>query len=317
MPCKKYNTLLLVCLAGFLVSLDIIFHYKKFSRIKAGNLSYLNFKAKKTTIQEIDFKQNHLNSNRNASVYLMNSIKATLLPPSDSYIREPISNLLLLAVPCCSLFLPYKQIANFVTFLSIFTVIPIFFLIKSSQLNHRKLACILFQFKRYYVWRYFDNVNLPLINLIYSLIDCLDGPIARMDASQPLKDNTKLIDNRTIDALGSTIPTIGFLSGYSIYLVGNAFFNSQKSNGFELIKKTRAGSLFLKFTEQFFKSLLKQKDLELKLGIIPSYNDLKQRSKLLDVTVHLIFFLIFLVTSGICWNSVFDYFTNLTIKVSI
>ena len=62
-------------------------------------------------------------------------------------------------------------------------------------------------------------------------MDCIDGPIARIN---PINSSTDsgVISGRTMDALGSTIPTVGFLLGYSIFFIRNAFIESEKSGGF-------------------------------------------------------------------------------------
>jgi hypothetical protein len=147
---KKHNNLLLICLVGLLALIDIISQYKKFIQVKAENLNSLHIIDRQSALEEITTKLNpsHQNHATFATNYLMDSIKATLLPPSTTYIRKPVSNILYKLIISCSKLLPYREIANFITYLSILTAIPIFFLIKSSQPNHQKLACIFFQIKR-------------------------------------------------------------------------------------------------------------------------------------------------------------------------
>ncbi len=150
----------------------------------------------------------------------------------------------------------------------------------------------------------------------HSTLDCLDGPIARLGVSQTSKEAIKFIDGRTMDALGSTIPTIAFLVGYSIFLLGNAYVTSEQSGGFELIKNTRLGCLFLKFADFVFEKLIKQSDPVLKLYLTPSSTNLNQFPRFLQATFHLIIFVSFLILSGVGWNFTLDYFTALTTMVS-
>ena len=130
----------------------------------------------------------------------MCQIKKSLVPVSDTYFQTPIAQIffnIFFSDSAQNYSISFKTIADLVSLFSVLLGIPMFILLLNGKSLHLKLACVLFQIK--------------------SILDCIDGPIARKDLNK-LDSNQAFDYGRLIDGIGSTIPTFLFLFGAYIHI---------------------------------------------------------------------------------------------------
>jgi hypothetical protein len=258
------------------------------------------------SFEQISIKITANNSLRliDASENLMKSIKSSLVPPSSTYFQEPIADLFIRLILCFSVQFPYRQIGNLITWLSITTAIPIFLFMQSDRLSYRRIACVFFQIK--------------------SILDCIDGPIIRLNPNKTSLDSNGFFSGRTMDALGSTIPTVGFLLGYSIFLLRNAFLETEKCGRF---KPKPTQNCLTRFCLNCAKICFRQKYEEARASktqlssqsntIIEMDESISKSPKFGDAIFYLVLLIGFLNLSGIGWNFIFNYFKHMTSEVKI
>jgi hypothetical protein len=178
---------------------------KRLFLLKAIILKTFMFIILKDLIQNYKLLLLNLTSqNYNASDLIL---KHSLSPFYDQYISQPISEFILNDFFFINLYQKnntnvdysrFKLRADLLTLSSILISIPSIWLLASDDSNYRRIACITFQLK--------------------NIIDYIDGPLARMDASNrssfiAIFGNKKFNYGHLFDSLSQSLPTIFFIIG--------------------------------------------------------------------------------------------------------
>ncbi len=135
-----------------LVTIDLLLEYGNYVKTNSLNLkklSSLSLMTEKNQQVWVKYTPEKSALIKNVTDILIHHIKYTTLPPSKTYIGEPISKIFIYFLPCCSTILPYQLIADLVTLISVLTAFPIVYFFTTERVEYRRFACVLFVSKRF------------------------------------------------------------------------------------------------------------------------------------------------------------------------